>query len=126
MTTGKVEVAQDFIMRPGQDIVKFDKDDLVIGGTKLMDQSYEPVNNLPSIFEKQSSALDSLYNNVSTSVQKIEQTMAVKDINVNVSGTISVTDRNGNMVDLLRNSDVQNQIVMIVEDAFKRGKDQFV
>jgi hypothetical protein len=51
--------------------------------------------------------------------------MAVKDINVNVSGTISVTDRNGNMVDLLRNSDVQNQIVMIVEDAFKRGKDQF-
>jgi hypothetical protein len=52
--------------------------------------------------------------------------MAVKDINVNVSGTISVTDRNGNMVDLLRNSDVQNQIVMIVEDAFKRGKDQFV
>jgi hypothetical protein len=126
LTTGKVEVADDFIMRPGQDIVKFDKDDLVIGGTKLMDQSYEPVNNLPSIFEKQSSALDSLYNNVSTSVQKIEQTMAVKDINVNVSGTISVTDRNGNMVDLLRNSDVQNQIVMIVEDAFKRGKDQFV
>jgi len=160
LTTGKVEVteAEDFIMRPGQDIVKFDKDDLVIGGTKLMDQSYEPVNNLPSIiekqssvlsdlviqsdkgsnqsyepinnlpsiFEKQSSALDSLYNNVSTSVQKIEQTMAVKDINVNVSGTISVTDRNGNMVDLLRNSDVQNQIVMIVEDAFKRGKDQFV
>jgi hypothetical protein len=128
LTTGKVEVteAKDFIMRPGQDIVKFDKDDLVIGGTKLMDQSYEPVNNLPSIFEKQSSALDSLYNNVSTSVQKIEQTMAVKDINVNVSGTISVTDRNGNMVDLLRNSDVQNQIVMIVEDAFKRGKDQFV
>jgi len=126
LTTGKVEVAQDFTMRPGQDIVKFDKDDLVIGGTKLMDQSYEPVNNLPSIFEKQSSALDSLYNNVSTSVQKIEQTMAVKDINVNVSGTISVTDRNGNMVDLLRNSDVQNQIVMIVEDAFKRGKDQFV
>jgi hypothetical protein len=52
--------------------------------------------------------------------------MAVKDINVNVSGTISVTDRNGNMVDLLRNSDVQNQIVMIVEDAFKKGKDQFV
>ena len=128
LTTGKVEVteAKDFIMRPGQDIVKFDKDDLVIGGTKLMDQSYEPVNNLPSIFEKQSSALDSLYNNVSTSVQKIEQTMAVKDINVNVSGTISVTDRNGNMVDLLRNSDVQNQIVMIVEDAFKKGKDQFV
>jgi hypothetical protein len=128
LTTGKVEFteAEDFIMRPGQDIVKFDKDDLVIGGTKLMDQSYEPVNNLPSIFEKQSSALDSLYNNVSTSVQKIEQTMAVKDINVNVSGTISVTDRNGNMVDLLRNSDVQNQIVMIVEDAFKRGKDQFV
>jgi hypothetical protein len=127
LTTGKVEFteAEDFIMRPGQDIVKFDKDDLVIGGTKLMDQSYEPVNNLPSIFEKQSSALDSLYNNVSTSVQKIEQTMAVKDINVNVSGTISVTDRNGNMVDLLRNSDVQNQIVMIVEDAFKRGKDQF-
>jgi hypothetical protein len=128
LTTGKVEVteAKDFIMRPGQDIVKFDKDDLVIGGTKLMDQSYEPVNNLPSIIEKQSSALDSLYNNVSTSVQKIEQTMAVKDINVNVSGTISVTDRNGNMVDLLRNSDVQNQIVMIVEDAFKKGKDQFV
>jgi hypothetical protein len=30
------------------------------------------------------------------------------------------------MVDLLRNSDVQNQIVMIVEDAFKKGKDQFV
>ena len=128
LTTGKVEFteAEDFIMGPGQDIVKFDKDDLVIGGTKLMDQSYEPVNNLPSIFEKQSSALDSLYNNVSTSVQKIEQTMAVKDINVNVSGTISVTDRNGNMVDLLRNSDVQNQIVMIVEDAFKKGKDQFV
>jgi hypothetical protein len=120
---------QDFIMRPGQDIVKFDKDDIVIGGTDpfgVKSQSkYEPVNNLPSIFEKQSSALDSLYNNVSTSVQKIEQTMAVKDINVNVSGTISVTDRNGNMVDLLRNSDVQNQIVMIVEDAFKRGKDQF-
>jgi hypothetical protein len=125
-TGQKIVEGDDFIMRPGQDIVKFDKDDLIIGGTKLMDQSYEPVNNLPSIFEKQSSALDSLYNNVSTSVQKIEQTMAVKDINVNVSGTISVTDRNGNMIDLLRNSDVQNQIVMIVEDAFKRGKDQFV
>jgi hypothetical protein len=54
------------------------------------------------------------------------QMALVKDINVNVNGTISVTDRNGNLVDLLRNSDVQNQIVMIVEDAFKRGKDQFV
>jgi len=126
--SGKVEVADDFILRPGEDIIKFGKDDLIIGGSGLMDQksqSYEPVNNLPSIIEKQSSILENIYNNVSTTVQKIEQTMSMKDINVNVSGTISVTDRNGNMVDLLRNSDVQNQIVTIVEDAFKRGKDQF-
>jgi hypothetical protein len=50
----------------------------------------------------------------------------VKDINVNANVTISVKDRDGNMVDFLRNSDVQNEIVMIVENAFKRGKDQFV
>jgi len=126
--TERVEVADDFILRPGEDIIKFGKDDLIIGGSGLMDQksqSYEPVNNLPSIIEKQSSILENIYNNVSTTVQKIEQTMSMKDINVNVSGTISVSDRNGNMVDLLRNSDVQNQIVTIVEDAFKRGKDQF-
>ena len=51
--------------------------------------------------------------------------MSMKDINVNVSGTISVTDRNGNMLDILKNPDVKNQIVMIVEDAFERGRDQF-
>jgi hypothetical protein len=127
---GKDPEEQDFILRPNQEPISFSKDDIIIGGTDLFgtksQSNYEPANNLPSIIEKQSSVLDNLYNNVSTSVQKIEQTMAVKDINVNVSGTISVTDRNGNMVDLLRNSDVQNQIVMIVEDAFKRGKDQFV
>lgn len=159
----RIEVADDFILRPGEDIIKFGKDDLIIGGSGLMNQgadnereinnvveqdrpdyitnilndvlspilsnqtsqSYEPISNLPSIIEKQSSVLENIYNNVSTTVQKIEQTMSMKDINVNVSGTISVTDRNGNMVDLLRNSDVQNQIVTIVEDAFKRGKDQF-
>lgn len=123
-------VKQDFILRPNQEPISFSKDDIIIGGTDLFgtksQSNYEPVNNLPSIIENQSSALNNLYENVSSSVQRIEQTMAVKDINVNVSGTISVTDRNGNMVDLLRNSDVQNQIVMIVEDAFKRGKDQFV
>ena len=123
-------VEQDFILRPNQEPISFSKDDIIIGGTDLFgtksQSNYEPVNNLPSIIENQSSTLNNLYENVSSSVQRIEQTMAVKDINVNVSGTISVTDRNGNMVDLLRNSDVQNQIVMIVEDAFKRGKDQFV
>ena len=123
-------VKQDFILRPNQEPISFSKDDIIIGGTDLFgtksQSNYEPVNNLPSIIENQSSTLNNLYENVSSSVQRIEQTMAVKDINVNVSGTISVTDRNGNMVDLLRNSDVQNQIVMIVEDAFKRGKDQFV
>ena len=125
---GRVEVADDFILRPGEDIIKFGKDDLIIGGSGLMDQksqSYEPVNNLPSIIEKQSSILENIYNNVSTTVQKIEQTMSMKDINVNVSGTISVTDRNGNMVDLLRNSDVQNQIVAIVNKAIEMGNDQF-
>jgi len=126
---GRVEVADDFILRPGEDIIKFGKDDLIIGGSGLMDQksqSYEPVNNLPSIIEKQSSILENIYNNVSTTVQKIEQTMSMKDINVNVSGTISVTDRNGNVVDLMKNdSDVQNQIVAIVTKAFKRGNDQF-
>jgi hypothetical protein len=89
-------------------------------------QSYEPISNLPSIIEKQSSVLENIYNNVSTTVQKIEQTMSMKDINVNVSGTISVTDRNGNVVDLMKNnSDVQNQIVAIVTKAFERGNDQF-
>jgi hypothetical protein len=132
MSAGSIfnsEEVDDFIMRPGKEVIKFDKDDIVIGGTDpfgVKSQSkYEPVNNLPSIFENQSLILDNLYNSISTLVQKTEQTMNFKDINVNVSGTISVTDRNGNMVDLLRNSDVQNQIVMIVENAIKKGKDQF-
>jgi hypothetical protein len=40
-------------MRPGKDIVKFDKDDLIIGVTKFIDQIYEPVNKLPYIFENE-------------------------------------------------------------------------
>ena len=47
-------------------------------------------------------------------------------MNVNVSGSISLTDRNGNVVDILRNNpDVKNQIVMIVNDAFKRGYEPY-
>lgn len=124
--------ADDFISRPGENPLKFNEDDIVIGGTNLFGSdkkgqpsNYEPIDMLPSIIERQSSVMESIQNNISANIQKIEQTMSVKDINVNVNGSISVTDRNGNMVDLLRNPDVKNQIVMIVEDAFERGRDQF-
>lgn len=146
----KYEEADDFILRPGQSPMKFNEDDIVIGGTDLFnekqstsqsqnyepinfteqfinqDQAYEPINMIPSIVEKQTSIIESIQNNLTSTIQKVEQTMSVKDINVNVNGSISVTDRNGNMVDLLRNPDVKNQIVMIVEDAFEKGRDQFV
>ncbi len=129
--TEYVEV-DDFISRPGENPLKFNEDDIVIGGTNLFGSdkkgqpsNYEPIDMLPSIIERQSSVMESIQNNISANIQKIEQTMSVKDINVNVNGSISVTDRNGNMVDLLRNPDVKNQIVMIVEDAFERGRDQF-
>ena len=124
--------ADDFISRPGENPLKFNEDDIVIGGTNLFGSdkkgqpsNYEPIDILPSMIERQSSVMESIQNNISANIQKIEQTMSVKDINVNVNGSISVTDRNGNMVDLLRNPDVKNQIVMIVEDAFERGRDQF-
>ena len=144
-----VDSANDFILRPGENPLKFNEDDIVIGGTDLFgekqspsqsqsyeptnfteqfinqDQAYEPINMIPSIVEKQTSIIESIQNNLTSTIQKVEQTMSVKDINVNVNGSISVTDRNGNMVDLLRNPDVKNQIVMIVEDAFERGRDQF-
>ena len=123
---------EDFILRPNQDPIAFNEDDIVIGGTNLFGSdkkgqpsNYEPIDILPSMIERQSSVMESIQNNISANIQKIEQTMSVKDINVNVNGSISVTDRNGNMVDLLRNPDVKNQIVMIVEDAFERGRDQF-
>lgn len=119
----------DFILRPNQDPIKFNEDDIVLGGTNLFGRSkttdYQALDMVPSIIERQSSMMESIQNNISTNIQKIEQTMSVKDINVNVNGSISVTDRNGNMVDILRNPDVKNQIVMIVEDAFERGRDQF-
>ena len=128
----KYEEADDFISRPGENPLKFNEDDIVIGGTNLFGSdkkgqpsNYEPIDILPSMIERQSSVMESIQNNISANIQKIEQTMSVKDINVNVNGSISVTDRNGNMVDLLRNPDVKNQIVMIVEDAFERGRDQF-
>ena len=128
----KYEEADDFISRPGENPLKFNEDDIVIGGTNLFGSdkkgqpsNYEPIDMLPSMIERQSSVMESIQNNISANIQKIEQTMSVKDINVNVNGSISVTDRNGNMVDLLRNPDVKNQIVMIVEDAFERGRDQF-
>ena len=128
----KYEEANDFISRPGENPLKFNEDDIVIGGTNLFGSdkkgqpsNYEPIDILPSMIERQSSVMESIQNNISANIQKIEQTMSVKDINVNVNGSISVTDRNGNMVDLLRNPDVKNQIVMIVEDAFERGRDQF-
>ena len=149
----KYEEVDDFISRPGENPLKFNEDDIVIGGTNLfgsdkkgqpsnyepidmlpsmierqssvMESNYEPIDMLPSMIERQSSVMESIQNNISANIQKIEQTMSVKDINVNVNGSISVTDRNGNMVDLLRNPDVKNQIVMIVEDAFERGRDQF-
>lgn len=127
-----VDNANDFILRPGENPLKFNEDDIVIGGTNLFGSdkkgqpsNYEPIDMLPSMIERQSSVMESIQNNISANIQKIEQTMSVKDINVNVNGSISVTDRNGNMVDLLRNPDVKNQIVMIVEDAFERGRDQF-
>jgi hypothetical protein len=129
----KYEEADDFISRPGENPLKFNEDDIVIGGTNLFGSdkkgqpsNYEPIDILPSMIERQSSVMESIQNNISANIQKIEQTMSVKDINVNVNGSISVTDRNGNMVDLLRNPDVKNQIVMIVEDAFEKGRDQFV
>ena len=129
--TGMKEL-EDFILRPNQDPIAFNEDDIVIGGTNLFGpdkkgqpSNYEPIDMLPSIIERQSSVMESIQNYISANIQKIEQTMSVKDINVNVNGSISVTDRNGNMVDLLRNPDVKNQIVMIVEDAFERGRDQF-
>jgi len=129
--TGMKEL-EDFILRPNQDPIAFNEDDIVIGGTNLFGSdkkgqpsNYEPIDILPSMIERQSSVMESIQNNISANIQKIEQTMSVKDINVNVNGSISVTDRNGNMVDLLRNPDVKNQIVMIVEDAFERGRDQF-
>ena len=127
--TTPIETADDFILRPGRDPILYNKDDLIIGGTNLFDnskgQNYEAVNMIPSVVEKQSSIIESIQNNLTTT-QRVEQTMSVKDINVNVNGTISVTDRNGNMVDILRNPDVKNQIVMVVKDAFERGNNQFV
>jgi len=120
--TGMKEL-EDFILRPNQDPIAFNEDDIVIGGTNLFGSdkkgqpsNYEPIDILPSMIERQSSVMESIQNNISANIQKIEQTMSVKDINVNVNGSISVTDRNGNMVDLLRNPDVKNQIVMIVEE----------
>lgn len=85
----------------------------------------QPSNNFQPIMEKQSAVLETIQQNT-TYTQKQEQSVSIKDMNVNVSGSISLTDRNGNVVDILRNNpDVKNQIVMIVNDAFKRGYEPY-
>jgi hypothetical protein len=122
------EVKQDFIMRPGEEPVSFDKGDIILGGTNLFDNKtaqYEPINNLVSIL---STYVDNL-SRMQTVSESPSQTSGgrapMKDININVGGTISLNDRYGNSMDLLKNPDARNEIVSLVKTAFERGYDQF-
>ena len=56
--TGKVktEETEDFIIRPGQPVQKFDKEDLVIGGTNLTGGSNK---NVEGLLERIASAIES-------------------------------------------------------------------
>jgi hypothetical protein len=122
------QVNYDFIMRPGQEPVSFDKGDIILGGTNLFDNKttqYEPINNLVSIL---STYVDNL-SRMQTVSESPSQTSGgrapMKDININVGGTISLNDRYGNSMDLLKNPDARNEIVSLVKTAFERGYDQF-
>ena len=81
--------AEDFIWRPGQGVQKFRADDIVIGGTDLMNQK----NNVtPSV--QQTTAQDILQNMSSTNISKTEST---------VGGEITLkvmVDSTGNMSNL--------------------------
>lgn len=122
------QVNDDFIMRPGQEPVSFNKGDIILGGTNLFDNKttqYEPINNLVSIL---STYVDNL-SRMQTVSESPSQTSGgrapMKDININVGGTISLNDRYGNSMDLLKNPDARNEIVSLVKTAFERGYDQF-
>jgi hypothetical protein len=122
------QVRNDFIMRPGEEPVSFNKGDIILGGTNLFDNKttqYEPINNLVSIL---STYVDNL-SRMQTVSESPSQTSGgrapMKDININVGGTISLNDRYGNSMDLLKNPDARNEIVSLVKTAFERGYDQF-
>ncbi len=122
------QVRNDFIMRPGEEPVSFNKGDIILGGTNLFDNKttqYEPINNLVSIL---STYVDNL-SRTQTVSESPSQTSGgraqMKDININVGGTISLNDRYGNSMDLLKNPDARNEIVSLVKTAFERGYDQF-
>lgn len=122
------EVKQDFIMRPGEEPVSFDKGDIILGGTNLFDNKttqYEPINNLVSILSTYVDNLSRMQTVSESPSQTSGGRVPMKDININVGGTISLNDRYGNSMDLLKNPDARNEIVSLVKTAFERGYDQF-
>ena len=122
------QVRNDFIMRPGQEPVSFDKGDIILGGTNLFDNKttqYEPINNLVSILSTYVDNLSRMQTVSESPSQTSGGRVPMKDININVGGTISLNDRYGNSMDLLKNPDARNEIVSLVKTAFERGYDQF-
>jgi hypothetical protein len=122
------QVKQDFIMRPGQEPVSFDRGDIILGGTNLFDNEttqYEPINNLVSILSTYVDNLSRIQSVSESPSQTSEGRVSMKDININVGGTISLNDKYGNSMDLLKNPDARNEIVSLVKTAFERGYDQF-
>jgi hypothetical protein len=122
------QVNYDFIMRPGQEPVSFDKGDIILGGTNLFDNKttqYEPINNLVSILSTYVDNLSRMQTVSESPSQTSGNRVPMKDININVGGTISLNDRYGNSMDLLKNPDARNEIVSLVKTAFERGYDQF-
>jgi len=122
------EIKDDFIMRPGQEPISFNKGDIILGGTNLFDNKttqYEPINNLVSILSTYVDNLSRMQTVSESPSQTSGNRVPMKDININVGGTISLNDRYGNSMDLLKNPDARNEIVSLVKTAFERGYDQF-
>lgn len=115
MGTGPEE--QDFILRPGQDPISFRADDLIIGGTKLIDAL-----NL-QISDFMTSPMDSNENTISidkitssfdklTSLGQQDSTSNVNgDVNLNVSGKIDLTVDGRNLPQNISSEQLADEIV---------------
>jgi hypothetical protein len=130
---GTGPTSEDFILRPGQEPINFRADDLIIGGTKLI----EALNLQISDF--MTSPMDSNENTISidkitssfdklTSLGQTDSTNSVNgDVNLNVNGKIDLTVDGRNLPqnisseqlaeEIVRNPDFTSKLMNIFTDA---------
>jgi hypothetical protein len=108
--------SQDFILRPGQDPINFRADDLLIGGTKLIDalnlqisDIMTPNNNNDIVIgiDKITSSFEKM-----ASVKKQDTTNNVNgDVNLLVNGKIDLTIDGKNLPQNISSEELANEIV---------------